>query len=102
MTGNAYIFKHKYQGEIVSLEIVDPSLVFVRRTESGRKLFNISSSKNGTYTEDDIIHIPYLDEGYNGTIGMSPVQVHKREILTNDVIAEYISIFLREELDLDY
>lgn len=93
MTGNAYIFKHKYQGEIVSLEIVDPSLVFVQRMESGRKLFNISSSKNGTYTEDDIIHIPYLDEGYNGTIGMSPVQVHKREILTNDIIAEYISIF---------
>lgn len=93
MTGNAFIFKHKYQGEIVSLEIIDPSLVLVQRTESGRKLFIISTSNKGAYTEDDIIHIPYLDEGYNGTIGMSPVAVHKREILTNDIIAEYINIF---------
>lgn len=93
LTGNAFIFKHKYEGEIVSLEIVDPSLVFIQRSESGRKLFNIGASKKGVYTEEDIIHIPYLDDGYGGTMGMSPVQVHKREILTNDVIAEYINIF---------
>ena len=93
MTGNAYIFKHKYEGQIVSLEIIDPSLVLVQRSESGRKLFNISASKKGVYTEDEVIHIPYIDEGYGGSIGMSPVVIHKREILTNDLIAEYINIF---------
>ena len=93
MTGNAYIFKHKYQDEVVSLEIIDPSLVFVQRSESGRKLFNISASKQGVYTEADVIHIPYIDEGYGGTIGMSPCAVHKRDILINDLIAEYISIY---------
>ena len=93
MTGNAYIFKHKYQDEVVSLEVIDPSLVFIQRSESGRKLFNISASKKGVYTEKEVIHIPYIDEGYGGTFGMSPVQVHKREILTNDIIAEYISVF---------
>lgn len=95
LCGDAYIFKHKYQDEVVSLEIIDPSLVFVQRSESGRKLYNISASKKGVYTESDVIQICYYDEGYGGSTGMSPVQVHKREILMNDYISEYISLFFQ-------
>ena len=95
LTGNVFIFKHKYKGEILSLELIDPYRVLVTRSESGRKLFTISGERGGVYTEADVIHIPYPDDGYGGTLGMSPCQVHKREISRNDIIAEYIAIFFQ-------
>lgn len=92
-TGNGYAYIHRYEGTPVSLEIVDPSLIRVERTPEGRKRFVISGDRGGVYTERDVIQFIYPDEGYGGSWGLSPVQVHKREILRNDLIAEYISIF---------
>lgn len=95
LTGNARIFKHKYNGEVVALEVVDPALIMVTRSPSGRKLFTISGERGGVYTEDDIIDINLPDDGYGGSFGMSPCQVHRREIIRNDLIAEYISVFFK-------
>ena len=95
LNGNAYIFKHKnYDGEVVALELVDPSVVQVTRTESGRKLYNLySGERGGVYTDRDIIHIPYTGEGYNGTTGKGPAQVHQDVIKRNWIIGEYIAMF---------
>lgn len=98
LTGNGYIFKHKVDGEVLSLELVDPCRVTVRRTPIGRKIFNISGARGGIYTEDDIIHIPYTGEGYNGTTGKSPCEIHKELIRQNDIISEYISIFFNNSV----
>lgn len=95
LTGNAYIFKHKYDREVVALEIIDPMLIRVDRSPSGRKLYTISGERGGVYSDSDVIQICYPDDGYGGTRGMSPCQVHIREILRNDIIAEYISVFFR-------
>ena len=92
-TGNAYIFMHKSKGEILSLEVIDPMRIRVDRSESGRKLFIITGERGGTYTERDVLHIPYYSEGYNGTIGMSPARVHFATVRKNDLIAEYIAVF---------
>lgn len=95
LNGNAFIFKHRNgEGEIISLELVDPSVVQVTRTESGRKLYHLySGERGGTYTDRDIIHIPYTGEGYNGTIGKGPAQVHQDVIKRNWIIGEYIAMF---------
>lgn len=99
--GNAYIFIHRYSdGSPSALELIDPSCVIVTRSESGRKLFNITGgSRGGVYTERDVIHIPYYAEGYNGTIGKSPIDVHRDVIIKNNIISEYISVFFRNGLN---
>lgn len=93
LTGNTYIFKHKYKGEITSLEIIDPTLVTVTRNEYGLKLYNIAGQRGGTYTDREVLHIPYIEEGYQGTLGVSPTSVHKDLIMRNNVINEYIKVF---------
>lgn len=95
LNGNAYIFKHYgTDGDVLSLELVDPSVVQVTRTQSGMKLYNLySGERGGTYTDRDIIHIPYYGEGYNGTIGKGPAYVHPDVIKRNWIIAEYIAMF---------
>ena len=95
LNGNAYVFKHRDSNDtVVALELVDPSVVQVTRTESGRKLYHLySGERGGTYTDREIIHIPYSGEGYNGTIGKGPAQVHRDVIKRNWIIGEYIAMF---------
>lgn len=96
-TGNAYVFKHKYDDEVASLELIDPTLVNIRRSESGRKIFQIIAANRDKqyYTEDDIIHIPFIEEGYNGTKGSSPVDIHNDVVRKNNLINEYVSIYFK-------
>ena len=98
LTGNGYIFKHSDGNEVLSLELIDPSRVTVKRSPIGRKLFYVSGTRGGQFTDDDIIHIPYTGEGYNGTTGKSPCEVHSNIIRQNDIISEYISIFFNNSV----
>lgn len=100
LNGNGYVFKHRVKDEIVALELVDPSVVEVTRTESGRKLYNIySGERGGVYTDRDIVHIPYYGEGYNGTIGKGPAYVHQDLIKRNWIISEYIALFFENGMN---
>lgn len=96
-TGNAYIYKHTYNGEITSLELIDPNLVTIRRNEIGRKMFYViaANSDKHIFTEKEIIHIPFIEEGYNGTKGKSPIEIHNDVIRKNNLINEYISIYFK-------
>lgn len=93
LKGNGYVFKHRNpRGEVVALEIIDPMCVRVERFEDGRKKFIITGERGGIFTERDVIHIPLLGEGYNGTVGMSPCDAHRDIIRQNMMIQEFIAI----------
>lgn len=100
LNGNCYIYKYlNGKGEPVALELVDPKVVQVTRTESGRKLYNVySGERSGTYTDREIIHIPYTGEGYNGTIGYGPAQIHQDVVKRNWIIGEYIAMFFDQSM----
>lgn len=100
MKGNCFIFKHRNnRGQILALELVDPKCVLVTRNEYGRKLYTITGERGGIYTDEDILHIPLMSEGYNGTIGKSPIQVHPDVIKRNWIIAEYIAMFFNNGMN---
>lgn len=92
LTGNCFIFKHRYNGQVVALELVDPKTVIVSRSMDGRKRYTITGEAGGVYTDYEIIHITYNGEGYNGTLGMSPVQAHRDIVQQNDILQEFISL----------
>lgn len=100
LKGNAYIFIHRFSdGTPSALEIIDPKVVIVTRTESGRKLFNINGgSRGGVYTDRDVIHLVAPDEGYNGTIGRSPVDIHRDVIKRNFIISDFISLYFNNSM----
>lgn len=95
LKGNCYIYKGRVNGEVSWLQLVEPNAVRVTRDSSGRKLFNITGERGGVYTEREIIHIPYIAEGYNGTIGRSPTDVHRELIEQNNILNEYLSIYFK-------
>lgn len=94
-SGNAYIYKHRKDDTILSLELIDPTRVKISRRVDGAKLYSITGERGGVFSDLDIIHIPYYGEGYNGTKGKSPTEVHKEVITRNDLISEYMSIFFK-------
>lgn len=90
MNGNAYLYKGNGW-----LQIVDPKAVRVARDVTGRKIYEITGSRGGTFTDDEIIHIPYMEEGYNGTVGRSPADIHKDIISQNNILNEYLSLYFK-------
>lgn len=97
LKGNGYVYKHRNsKGDIVALELIDPMRIRVERFDDGRKKFVITGPQGGIYTERDIIHIPLLGEGYNGTIGMSPCDVHWDIIKQNTLIQEFIAVTMNQ------
>lgn len=97
LKGNGYIFKHRNpRGEVVALELIDPMRIRVERFEDGRKKYDITGEQGGIYTDRDIIHIPLLGEGYNGTWGMSPCEAHWDIIKQNTLIQEFIAVTMNQ------
>ena len=100
LKGNAYIhLGRNSKGEIVNFGLVDPSLVTVSRDNNYRKLFTISGK---VYTEREILHIPYIGKGYNGTIGFSPVQIHRDLIDIDNKLLNYINTYFDNSLGQRY
>lgn len=93
LKGNGYVFKHRdSKGNVVCLEIIDPMCIRVERFDDGRKKFIITGQRGGVYTERDVIQIPLIGEGYNGTWGVSPADLHKDIIRQNSLIQEFIAL----------
>lgn len=87
--GNAYLYIfYGSNGEIIGFSEVDPNKVSVTRDENYRKRFYIDGKY---YTSSHILHIPYPGAGYNGTVGKSPVEVHKELIELDNSLLEYVS-----------
>lgn len=90
LKGNAYLWKFKNsQGDINGFGIIDPNKVTVERDAVTHKKHYYVDGKY--YTSEDILHIPFPGEGYNGTIGMSPVDVHRELISLDNALLEYVS-----------
>ena len=87
--GNAFLYiYYGSNDEIVGFGIVDPDKVTVSRDDSNRKRYYIDGKY---YTDRKILHIPYPGAGYNGTVGKSPVEVHKELIALDNSLLEYVS-----------
>lgn len=94
-TGNAYIYLcRNTKGEIITTKIIDSRRVRVSRTEDYHKIFTVDGK---VYTERDILHIPYL-EGYNGTIGVSPVDLNKDLINLHQALLLYINNYFNNSV----
>ena len=94
--GNAFLYKLKgSRGEIVGFSIVDPNKVEVRRNEDNRKIYTIDGK---VYTDEHILHIPYPGAGYNGTVGKSPIEVHKDLIELDNQLLTYINEYFNNSV----
>lgn len=94
--GNCFLFIHRYEGVPVSLEIIDPMTIRVDRFPDGRRQYIITGERGGVFTDRDVCMISYPDESYNGLLSMSPCDVHRNLIKTNDLIREYIAIYFQK------
>lgn len=93
--GNAYIYMHRGQGKVLSLQLIDPHCVTqFRNGTTGRKEYRVG---NEVYTDNEVIHIPYYGEGYGGEkgLGFSPLDIHKDVISENNYIREWICTFFQ-------
>lgn len=100
LKGNAYIHINRdSNGGIVGFSLVNPDDVFISRNTKFRKVFSI---KGQSYTEHDILHIPFNGAGYNGTLGVSPIEVHKELIALDDSLLTYINVYFNNSLGSRY
>lgn len=94
----AFIHVSRKNGQIVCLSLCDPKQVTVSRSASNEKLFSIGGR---TYTEKDILHIPYPGS-YNGTTGQSPVKTHRQLIELDNKMLAYIDNYFDNSLGNRY
>lgn len=100
LRGNAFVYLGRNQsGDIVNFSIVDPYKVRVVRDSDYNKLFNIDGT---VYTEREILHIPYIGAGYNGTIGVSPVEAHRELIELDNNLLRYIDVYFNNSIGTRY
>ena len=94
--GNAFLLK-KFgsKNQIVGFEIVDPNKVTVSRDDYGRKRYYIDGKY---YTDEKILHIPYPGAGYNGTIGKSPIEIHRELIELDNQLLTYINEYFNNSV----
>lgn len=87
LKGNAYIYVARgADGNVATFSIVNPDSVQVKRDASFRKYFLVDGK---SYTERQILHIPYLGQGYNGTVGKSPIKVVQDLIALDNQLLSY-------------
>lgn len=92
LKGFSCIYKHRNsRGEVVALELVDPNLVRIDRFPDGRRRYTITGERGGIYTDREIICILY-PEDTNLTVGLAPCQVHRTDVMLNDLLCEYIKV----------
>ena len=87
--GNLFLYRtFDSRGTILGYTIVQPDKVTVDRDPvSLRKLFKIDGK---WYSEREILHIPYMGPGYNGTIGFSPITEYRDLINLDNTLLAYI------------
>lgn len=95
--GNAFLYKnYDSKGNIVGYTNVDPNKVKVERNDSSlRKMFLIDGKY---YTEREILHVPYIGPGYNGTIGMSPVTFFRDLINLDNQLLAYVGSYFENSI----
>lgn len=89
LRGNAFLFIHRNaRGDVIGFSIVDPDKIRVERGDDNRKRYFVAGAY---YSDRDILHIPYPGAGYNGTLGKSPVELHRDLIELDNVLLTYVN-----------
>ncbi|WKT00960.1 phage portal protein [Gallibacterium salpingitidis] len=72
--GNAYSRINRANGRIISLEVLDPQYMQVKRNAFGEIIYNYTkeNADGGSYREDDILH--FRGFTLDGLIGLSPIR----------------------------
>lgn len=95
-TGNAFVYiSRNSNGVIINLSLCDSRLVTVERDQNYKKVFVISGKR---YTERDILHIPYIGAGYNGTVGMSPMKAYHELIELDNEMLRYVDNYFHNSV----
>lgn len=91
LKGNAYLYIFRgSEDRIIGFSVVDPNKVQVSRDENNRKHYYIDGKY---YTDKKILHIPYPGAGYNGTVGMSPIDVHRQLVELDNMLLQYVATY---------
>lgn len=71
--GNAYSIINRINGKVVSLEILDPQYMEVKRSETGQIIYKYTKNNadGGEYGEDEILH--FRGFSLDGLVGLSPI-----------------------------
>lgn len=86
--GNAYLRKLRNPlGQIVELWPIHPSRVKAGRAKDMTKVYVIDGNLDNPYTDDGILHIPGF--GYDGVLGLSPIQCARQGIGMGLAAEEY-------------
>ena len=89
LRGNAYLYVHRNTaGDVIGFSIVDPDKIRLERGEDGKKRYFVGGQY---HTDRDILHIPYPGAGYNGTLGKSPIELHRELVELDNTLLTYIS-----------
>lgn len=92
--GRAYVYVQRDAlGLPVYLQLCDPNTVTMTRDEDGRRWYNINGRR---YSDTEIIQFNYSAEGYNGSFGRSPLEVHADVIKANDVLEQYCNLYFKK------
>lgn len=95
LKGNAFLYKLRGSNDrIVGFQIVNPNKVKVER-EDRIKRYEIGGK---WYTDREILHIPYPGAGYDGTVGRSPIDVHRDLIELDNALLTYVSNYFNESV----
>lgn len=97
--GNAFVYIGREKGRIVNLSIVNPTKVTVQRDSNFRKIYVIDGK---IYTDREILHIPCPGKGYNGTLGVSPIDTNKELINLDSNLLAYINTYFNNSLGTRY
>ena len=84
--GNVYLYKNWSGNRIVGFTLIQPDKVKVERINNIQKIFTIDGR---TYTDREILHIPFPGVGYNGTVGRSPLETFRDLIALDNRLLEY-------------
>lgn len=100
LKGNAFLYiSRNGNGDIVNFSIIDPDKCRVMRDTDYNKIFDIQGK---IYTEREVLHIPYIGAGYNGTVGLSPVDAHRELIELDNNLLKYISVYFNNSIGTRY
>lgn len=84
--GNVFLFKNWSGNKVVGFTLIQPDRVRVDRISNIQKIYTID---NQTYTDREVLHIPFPGAGYNGTVGKSPIEVFKDLIDLDNRLLQY-------------
>lgn len=100
LEGNAYVFVSRdAKSDPIAFTLINSKSVKIKRNERGAKVFCVGDDE---FSERQVLHIPYIGAGYNGTYGMSPIKLMSDTINLHITLLSYLSAYFQNSLGSRY